>query len=195
MYDYSQETKTFELAATGVYELVIETAELKRTQNGKNFIGLTFSIREDVEQPYTGVKIWANIWENDVHRNQNGDRITKDAYDKMSDVQKANVTTNKEYDDFMVRKLIHAQDVDKVIKDENGNDKPNPNFKTSFDNIEEVALFLNGLCVQAKVNKAMDDRSGNERNSIDFRTVKRTSVPSPNADSVDVEVDDDDLPF
>ena len=193
MYDYSQETKTFELANTGIYELAIETAELKNSSTGKAYMGLTIVIRDDVEQPFAGVKIWKNIWKNVVHRSENGDRITKANYEKMTPAQKASVITTEEYDDFMIRKLIHAQDCDKTIKDENGNDIPNPNYQTSFDNIEEVALFLNGLCFQAKVLKTMDDNTGNERNDIDFKTVKRTSVPQEQAQNTPVE--DDDLPF
>lgn len=188
--DYSEEAVSFEVADTGVYELIIENAELKKTENNKNYIGLTISVRSDVNQPFAGTKLWDNIWENEVYRNPqlNNKRIKKEDYEAMTPAQKQNITVRNEYNDFQIRTLIHAQDVDKLIKDANGNEAPNPNYKTKFGSIDEVALFLNGLCFQAKVLKYTDDKSGKERNSIDYKTVKRTSV-SPAGGS------DEELPF
>ena len=180
MFDYTEEAKSFTLADSGVYELKIENAELKKTDSGKNLIALTFVIRDDVEQKFQGVKIWDNIWENDVFRDATtGEKIKKTVFETMSPDKKNNVTITKEYDDFKVRKLIHAQDKDVNIKDENGNDVPNPEYKTRFSNVEEVVLFINGMCIQAKVDKYTDEKSGQERNSINFREVKRTSVSAP----------------
>lgn len=199
--DFSEEvTSSYQLADTGVYELQIEDAQLKKTDNGKNYIGLTFVVRKDVEQPFAGVKIWDNIWENEVHRDPaTNKKLKKEIYEAMTPVQKQNVITRMEYDDFKIRKLVHAQNEDKEIE-ENGVKKPNPNFKTKFPGgVDEVALFLNGLCVQAKVVKYTDERTGKERNSIQFTEIKRTSVSpiSISADSVSPTVDiaDDDLPF
>ena len=187
--DFSEEVASYELADTGVYELKIEDAQLKKTDNGKNFIALTFAVRNDVEQPFAGVKIWDNIWENEVHRDPaTNKKIKKETYAAMSQAQKQNVITRMEYDDFKIRTLVHAQDTDKEII-ENGVKKPNPNFKTKFPGgVEEVALFLNGLCVQAKVLKYTDDKTGKDRNSIVFTEIKRTSVSPPSGE-------DDDLPF
>lgn len=192
--DYSEEASSgFELIETGVYELQIENAELKKTDNGKNYIGLTFVVREDVAQPFAGNKVWDNIWENEVHRDpqKKNKRIKKDDYEALSQTQKQNIITRMEYDDYKIRMLVHAQDADAEIIDANGNKTPNPNFKTRFGSIDEVALFLNGMCVQAKVLKYTDDKTGNERNSIDTKTIKRTSV-SPAAPVV---IEDSDLPF
>lgn len=185
MYDYTEDAKTFELAETGVYELKIDNAELKKSDSGKNFIALTFLVRDDVQQKFQNVKVWDNIWENDVFRDATtGERIKKAVYDTMSPEKKKNVTTSKEYDDFKIRKLIHAQDCDTTIKDANGNSIPNPAYQTRFGSIQEVVQFLNQMCVQAKVEKYSDEKTGQERNSIDYRSLTRTSVsPQPAEDS------------
>lgn len=185
--DFSEEAVTYEIADNGIYELQIENAELKKTETGKNFIALTYVIRNDVEQNYAGVKIWDNIWENEVHRNPqlNNKRIRKDDYDAMSQAQKQNIITRMEYDDYKIRVLVHSQDAD----------KDSENYKTKFGNIEEVVLFLNGMCVQAKVQKYMDDKTGKERNSIDYKAMKRTSVPLTESSIEQVEVSEEDLPF
>ena len=193
--DYSEEVASYEIADTGVYELIIENAELKKTDNNKNYIGLTIKIRDDVEQPFSGAMLWDNIWENEVYRNPhlNNKRIKKEDYEAMSPAQKQNIIVRKEYNDFQIRTLIHAQDVDKMIKDVNGNEIPNSEYKTKFGSIDEVALFLNGLCFQAKVLRYTDDKTGKERNSVDYKTVKRTSVSL--ASTNENIVADDDLPF
>lgn len=185
MFDYTEEAKSYTLADSGVYELRIDNAELKKSDSGKNFIALTAVIRDDVQQKFQGVKIWDNIWENDVFRDATtNNKITKEAYEGMSPEQKQNVKVTKEYDDFKIRKLIHAQDCDATIKE--GNDvKDNPNYRTKFESIDDVVQFFNQMCVQAKINKGTDNK-GKERNTIDFRSVVRTSVP-PQADTLDDE--------
>lgn len=184
--DYSEEAVSYDVADTGVYELQIENAELKKTDNGKNYIGLTIGIRNDVEQPFAGTKVWDNIWENEVYRNpqQNNRRIKKDDYEAMPANQKQNMIVRMEYDDYKIRVLIHAQNAD----------KDSAEYKTKFGSIDEVALFLNGMPFQAKVVKYTDDKSGKERNSIDYKTIKRTSV-QPAQDGNSVVSDDNDLPF
>ena len=200
-FDYSNdEVVNYDVADTGIYELVIENAELKKSEaSGKEYIGLTISIREDVDQPFAGCKIWDNIWRNLVYRNPqlNNKRIKKADYDAMSPEQKQNIISRMEYDDIMIKTFVHAQDADKFIKDGNGNDIPNPNYNAKFSSIDEVALFLNGLPFQAKVTKYTDDRTGKERNSIDYKTVKRTSVhlSTSNEQNVNVDDEEDDLPF
>ena len=192
LFDFTEEAAKFEVADTGVYELEITNAELKKSDSGKNYIGLAVEVREDVSQPFTGVRIFDNIWENEVHRNPllKNKRIKKEDYDAMTPAQKQNIITRMEYDDYKIRVLVHAQDVDAEIV-ENGVKKPNPNFRTKFGSVAEIAQFLNGMCFQAKVLKYTDDKSGKERNSIDFKTIKRTSVPK--VESADVS--DDELPF
>ena len=192
MFDYTEEAKTITLADTGVYELKIDNAELKKSDSGKNFISLTFLVRDDVEQKFQGVKIWDNIWENDVYRDATtGERIKKAVFDTMTPDKKKNVTVTKEYDDFKIRKLIHAQDCDLNIKDANGNDIRNPEYRTKFESIQEVVQFFNKMCVQAKVDKYNDEKSGQERNSIDYRSLTRTSVTPQESQSVS----DDELPW
>lgn len=183
MYDFTEEAAKFEVADTGVYELEITNAEPKKTETNKNYIGLTIEIREDVAQPFTGVRIFENIWENEVHRNPllNNKRIKKEDYEAMTPAQKQNIITRMEYDDYKIRVLVHAQSAE----------PSSPEFKTKFGSIAEIAQFLNGMCIQAKVLKYTDDKTGNERNSIDFKTIKRTSVPKTEA----VDVTDDELPF
>lgn len=187
MFDYTEEAKSFALADAGVYELRIDNAELKKSDSGKNFIALTLVVRDDVQQKFQGVKIWDNIWENDVFRDSTtGEKIKKAVFETMSPDKKNNVTVTKEYDDFKIRKLIHAQDCDLNIKDANGNDIKNPEYKTTFGSIQEVVQFLNQMCVQVKVDKYNDEKSGQERNSIDYRSLTRTSVtPQPMPDAED----------
>ena len=52
--DYSEEAVSYEVADTGIYELEIENAELKKSESGKNFIALTYIVRDDVEQDFAG---------------------------------------------------------------------------------------------------------------------------------------------
>lgn len=192
MFDYTDEAKSFTLADTGVYELRIDNAELKKSDSGKNFIALTLVVRDDVQQKFQGVKIWDNIWENDVYRDATtGEKIKKAVFETMTPDKKNNVTVTKEYDDFKIRKLIHAQDCDLNVKDANGNDIKNPEYKTTFESIQEVVQFLNQMCVQVKVDKYNDEKSGQERNSIDYRTLTRTSVTPQSTP----EPDDEALPW
>ena len=185
--DYSEEAVSYEVADTGIYELEIENAELKKSESGKNFIALTYIVRDDVEQDFAGVKIWDNIWENQFFRDpqKNNKRIKKDDYEAMSPAQKANIITRMEYDDYKIRTLVHAQNAD----------KDSPNYQTRFSGIDEVVLFLNGLCVQAKVLNYTDDKTGKERNSIEYKDVKRTSVPRTEEAQNSQDADDEELPF
>lgn len=191
--DYTEDVVNYEAAEPGPYELQISDAVLKKSDTGKEYIALTVTIRDDVEQGYAGTKMWDNIWKNEVYRNPQlkNKRIKKDDYDALSPEQKQNIIVRQEFDDYKIRTLVHAQDCDEVILDANGVKVPNPQFQTKFSNIEEVVLFLNGLCFQANVKKFTDDKTGKEKNSFDYKTVKRTSV-SP---QTSVDVDDSDLPF
>lgn len=177
-FDYSEEVSLAQIAEPDVYELKIENAELKKSEAGKEFIALTVQIRDDVEQNFAGVNIWDNIWKNEVHRNvTTGKRIKKETFEAMSPADKQNVVTRMEYDDYKIRTLLHSQDESSKFK---------------FASIEEVAMFLNGLCFQAKITKDTDNKTGKERNTLDYKSIKKTSVP---AGSANVEVNDNDLPF
>lgn len=173
MFDYS-EKKEFSPIEPGSYEVQISNAEMKQSANGKNYIAVTFIIRDDVEQEFKNRYIWDNIWENDVYRNAEGKRIKKDDYNAMTPEQKQTISVTKEYDDIKIRTLIQAQDADSTILDMNGNRVPNPKYKTTFSNLEEVVMFLNGLNVIIQVTKYMDDKSGMERNGVEYKGIKRT---------------------
>ena len=192
-YDFSKPVNNFELVETGTYELVIDKAELGRTETGLNYIGFTFIVRDDVDQEYAGTKIWDKIWENDVYRDTEGNKITKQKYDEMTPAQKQNVVITKEYNNYKLNVLVHAQDCDLQIEDENGNKIQNPAYITKFSNIEEIVLFLNGMCVQAKVLKVKSEKDGRERNQIDFNSIKRTSVSKTVYN--ETVADDEELPF
>jgi len=180
-FDYSEEVSVAQVAEPDVYELKIENAELKKSDAGKEFIALTVQIRDDVEQNFAGVNIWDNIWKNEVHRNSTtGKRIKKETFETMSPADKQNIVTRMEYDDFKIRTLLHSQD---------------ENSKFKFTSIEEVAQFLNGLCFQAKITKDTDNKTGKEKNNLDYRTIKKTTVPVGSGSTSDVAVDDNDLPF
>ena len=70
------ENTEFELIDEGTYEVVLEKLEPKTsTKNGKTtkYMNVTFTIRDDVDQPYKKRKIWYTIFarDNDVAFNFN----------------------------------------------------------------------------------------------------------------------------
>lgn len=173
MLDFSAK-KVYGPVPEGKYELSIETAEFGQSETGKNFISLNFVVREDVDQPNQGSHIWDSIWENQIFVNQTtGREISKDKYEKLPPNQKGNYSGEMRYADYKIRPLIQAQDADPEIVDENGNRKPNPEYKTSFVDMDEVVLFLNGLNIKATVGITTDN-TGKERNTIDYRSISRT---------------------
>ena len=203
MFDYSEKIN-FEPVDTGDYEVVIETAEYKQSTTGKNYISLKFLIRKDVNQNFQGRYIFDRIWENNVYKRNDGKRISKDDYEKMSSDEKATIKITKEYNDYQIRTLIQAQDEDVKIKNAQGLEEDNPNYKTKFEDMDDVVLFLNGLALQIKVIKYNDDKTGEERNSVDYKGIKRTNhhLASANlknnnfsASNEKVDIDDGDLPF
>lgn len=192
MLDFSQQATSYETPDTGVYELRIDNVEFKTSKNGKNYISITYVIRDDVDQPFKGSHIWDNVWENEIYKTIDGKRIKKADYDAMTESQKQNVEVSKAYNSFPFTSILHTQD----LKD----------AKYNFENMEEVALFINQMCVQVKVTKYLDDSTDKERNSIEYKTMKPTSVKpieikefvseakektSPKYE----DVPDDDLPF
>lgn len=62
-YEFSNKDE-YELLPEGDYEVVLDTAEIKRTADGsKRYISCSFSIRTDVEQPGKGRKVFDSIWQ------------------------------------------------------------------------------------------------------------------------------------
>jgi hypothetical protein len=62
-YEFSNKDE-YELLAEGDYEVVLDTAEIKRTNDGsKRYIACSFLIRSDVEQQGKGRKVFDNIWQ------------------------------------------------------------------------------------------------------------------------------------
>lgn len=187
---------------TGVYEFKLET-EIKKDKNNKDYLKIAFVVRDDIEQKNCGRRVFENIYQNNVYRETATNvRIKKDDYNKLSDAEKQKYTVKQEYDSYKIGMLVYAQDVDQKIIDENGVEKDNPDFQTSFPGgIEEIALFLNGMAVQAKAKKFTDDKSGEEKNEIDFRTIKRTTVSLPKTANTtsgaikQIDISDNDLPF
>ena len=174
MYDYS-EKRVYGPAETGEYELSIEEAAFGQTDSGINYISLNIVIRDDVDQDYQGVHIYDTIWENEVFVNSaTGRTISKEKYDKLNPQQKAVYKKEMQYSDYKVRPLVQAQDVDAFIKDANGNEVKNPQFKTNFDSMDEVVFLLNGLNFKATVNKTFDEKQEKDVNRIDYKTVTRT---------------------
>ena len=185
----------------GVYEFKLET-EIKKDKNNKDYLKIAFIVRDDIEQKNCGRRVFENIYKNNVYRETaTNKRIKKDDYNKLSDAEKQKYTVKQEYDQYKIGMLVYAQDVDQKIKDENGNEKDNPDFQTSFPGgIDEIAQFLNGMPVNAKVLKPYDDSTGEEKNQIDFRTVKRTTVHLPENEVQkqaiqQMDISDNDLPF
>ncbi len=208
MLDFSSK---YELIEPGTYEARIDAAEFKESNSGKKFIGITFVIREDVNQQSAGRLVWDNIWEGIVYRDSTGKVIKKADYDNLAPNQKASIKTSMEYNMFKLRKLVQCQDTDEFIVDENKVKTPNPEYKARFGNLEEVVMFLNGMNLQIQVTKYMDDASGFERNGVEYKGMKRTAVgPSKitvsptyvnhmenNASQPNTtgEISEDDLPF
>ena len=208
MLDYSEKIK-FEPVEARDYELKIDSAEFKKNEAGKKYISIRYLIRKDVNQPNAGRFLFDSIWEGEVHRDKNGKVLTKEKYDALSTAEKSACVTTVEYNSFKIRSLVQAQDVDPYIGQGN-NKTENPEYKTRFDNIEEVVLFLNGMNILARVNKEFDDKQGEEKNTIDYKNIKRTKVHEENTAvnngsglQVDIqpqtvnteEIDDSDLPF
>lgn len=178
------EKKSYSAIEAGEYEAYIDNAEIKTSKTGKHYIALTFIIRDDVEQLFKGRRIWENIWENDVYV-LNGKRIKKDDYQNLRPKEKEQVNITTEYSDFKIRSLIQAQDADEE------------NWHTKFENMDEVVLFLNQMNLKIKINKVTDNTTGEEKNEIDFKGLKRTEF-SLSKDSNNLEklnINDDDLPF
>jgi hypothetical protein len=193
------EKRTFTPIPKGTYEVFIDSAE-KKSANGKNRIALDFIIRNDVNQECQTRHIFDSIWENDVCRHKTTLKtIRKDDYDKLPFDEKSNYTVTKEYNHTKITNLIYAQYELPVIKDENGVEVDNPKFVNSFDDIDEVIQFLNGLKLKITVDVVTKEDDGSEKNVIDYNKLGRTDYPefasTTTKNTEKIEVNDDDLPF
>lgn len=163
MLDFS-EKKTYGPIVPGDYELSIDNAEFGRTESGINYISLTFTVRDDVDQEGQGSHIYDTIWENEVFVNKaTGRTLSKDRYEKLQPNQKGSYYSDMQYADYKIRPLIQAQDADPET----------PEYKTSFESMDEVVLFLNGLNIKASVGVTMDNNN-KEKNTIDYKKIRRT---------------------
>lgn len=62
---------TYELIPDGDYEVVLATAEIKKTNDGsRQYIACKYVIRNDIEQPCAGRNIFENIWGDREHPEQ-----------------------------------------------------------------------------------------------------------------------------
>lgn len=59
-YTYNKEE--YELLKDGEYECVVDNIRIAETTTGKEYINLTFKIRDDIEQEYQGRLIFESIW-------------------------------------------------------------------------------------------------------------------------------------
>ena len=203
-WSFEKPTSNFQPCEAGTYELRIE--EAKKVTGNKNYINLTIVVRDDIDQPFAKTKFWDKIWENTVYKNTStGKNIKKEAYEALDDAAKQGYAVKLEYDKYRIGKFVYAQDIDeKIIED--GVEKPNPDYQTTFPGgVDEVVQFLNGLCFQAKVNKTYNDYRGKDENTLDFTSIKRTTVhyegpetpqtPSEPQGMKEIQIDDNDLPF
>ena len=177
-----------EVVPAGEYECTITNAEFKDSPNtSKKYISLTFLIRNDVKQDCQGKRVFANIYQVNSYR-YNGKFLRKSTYESLSPTDKTQVVVIQEYQDDKVKALLLAQDADEG------------NRKTTFNSIEEIVLFLNGMNCIIKVDvKEPNDFHKTEWNDVDFRKITRTKhstqLNAVNAQPFSVEVDDSDLPF
>lgn len=177
-----------EVVPTGEYECTITNAEIKESKTtSKKYVSLTFTVRNDVKQDCQNQNIFANIFKTNVYR-RNGKIIRKNTYENLSPADKSQVTITEEFQDNKIRALLLAQDADEG------------NRKTTFNSIEEIVMFLNGMnCLVSVDVKEPDDFHETEWNDVDFRKITRTKhstqLNAANAQPFSVEVDDSDLPF
>lgn len=69
-YEFSNQ-ETYDLIPEGDYEVVLETAEIKKTKDEtKRYINCMFKIREDVEQGSKGRVVFDTIWSDRENPNQ-----------------------------------------------------------------------------------------------------------------------------
>lgn len=62
-YEFSNKEE-YELLPDGDYEVILDTAEIKKTNDGsKKYVSCAFLIRSDVEQQGKGRRIFDNIWQ------------------------------------------------------------------------------------------------------------------------------------
>lgn len=92
------------LKPEGDYEVIVDTAEVTRTQSGKDKINVVYVIRNDVEQAYQNGLIFESIWKK---KNPNEDDQNIGGFDYgrlMAIADAAKLPDGKEYaglDDFL----------------------------------------------------------------------------------------------
>lgn len=88
------------LKPEGDYEVIIDTAEVTRTQSGKDKINIVYIIRNDVEQSYQNGLIFDSIWKK---KNPNEDDRSIGDFNfgqLMAIANAANLPDGKEYADL-----------------------------------------------------------------------------------------------
>ena len=189
MYDLNKPVEyEREVVPSGKYECCITNAEIKSSKNtSKQYISLTFTIRKDVKQECQNKNVFASIFKTNVYR-RNGKIIRKATYEALSPADKSQVIVTEEYQDNKIRALLLAQDADEG------------NRKTTFNSIEEIVMFLNGMnCLVTIDAKEPDDYHETEWNDVDFRNISRTEhstqLNASNPQVFSADIDDSDLPF
>ena len=85
------------LKPEGDYEVIIDTAEVTRTQSGKDKINIVYVIRNDVQQPCQNGLIFNSIWKK---KEPNADDMSVDGYNfgqLMAVAAAAKLPDDKEY--------------------------------------------------------------------------------------------------
>lgn len=88
------------LKPEGDYEVIIDTAEVARTQSGKDKINIVYIIRNDVEQAYQNGLIFESVWKK---KNPNEDDQNIGGFDYgrlMAIADAAKLPDGKEYADL-----------------------------------------------------------------------------------------------
>lgn len=60
--DFENTFEGFAKIDDGIYEVVIDSAVEDATQSGSEFTNFQMTIRNDLDQPFKGQKIWERVW-------------------------------------------------------------------------------------------------------------------------------------
>lgn len=60
--DYNEVKETNGIIAEGYYEVVVTKAEINNTKEGKEFIDMWLTVRNDVDQQYKNVNVFNKLW-------------------------------------------------------------------------------------------------------------------------------------
>ena len=198
-YDYSQ-SEGYSLVPAGEYEVYIDNAEIRTGKtSGKQYISLTFIIRDDIEQQCGGRYIFDSIFEVPTYV-KDGKYITKDKYNELSQGEKASVIVGKEWMRSKMKPLVNAQEIDNETLDKVKKGQIKDPRKFTFGSIDEALQILNGTNLIIKVTEnSADDYHDDNWNGIDYKGVKRSNnLPKKLGTTNQIEVDEiseEDLPF